>query len=139
MQVKQLDHVNIQTANVEGMVEWYGRVLNMPSGKRPPFDFPGAWLYCGEHPVVHLVGVKETPAAGYRLEHFAFSAAGCKDFLDRLHRDGERYEARRVPGNGVVQINVWDPDGNHIHIDFPPEDAAGIEFEEAPRPPRKLK
>ena len=139
MQVKQLDHVNIQTANVDAMVEWYGRVLNMPSGKRPPFDFPGAWLYCGDEPVVHLVGVSDQPAQGYQLEHFAFSASGFKDFLDRLHRDDVRYEARRVPGNGVVQVNVWDPDGNHIHIDFSPEDAAGVEFTEASRPPRRLK
>ena len=139
MQVKQLDHVNIQTANVDAMVEWYGRVLNMPSGKRPPFDFPGAWLYCGDHPVVHLVGVASSLRQGYQLEHFALSASGFKDFLDRLNRDGERYEARRVPGNGVVQVNVWDPDGNHIHIDFPPEDAAGVEFAEATRPPRRLK
>ena len=64
MQVKQLDHVNIQTANVEGMVEWYGRILNMPSGKRPPFDFPGAWLYCGEHPVV-----QSTSAGGRSGRH----------------------------------------------------------------------
>jgi catechol 2,3-dioxygenase-like lactoylglutathione lyase family enzyme len=133
MQVKQLDHVNIQTANVERMAEWYGRVLNMPSGKRPPFDFPGAWLYCGDHPVVHLVGVREQPPAGHRLEHFALTAGGFKEFLAQLDRDTERYEARRVPGTGVVQVNVWDPDGNHIHIDFPPEDAAGVAFNEAPR------
>jgi hypothetical protein len=23
-----------------------------------------------------------------------------------------------VPGWPVVQVNVWDPDGNHLHIDF---------------------
>ena len=137
MQVKQLDHVNIQTANVEGMVEWYARVLNMPAGKRPPFDFPGAWLYAGDHPAVHLVGVREQPTAGNRLEHFALSASGFKSFLDLLDRDQERYEARRIPGSGMVQINVWDPDGNHIHIDFTPEETAGVKFAEAPRQPMR--
>ena len=48
MQVKKLDHVNIHTANVDRMVEWYDRVLGMKAGNRPPFPFPGAWLYCGE-------------------------------------------------------------------------------------------
>ena len=83
MQVKQIDHVNIQTANVEGMVEWSGRVLNMSSGKRPPFDFPGAWLYCGEHPVVHLVGVKERNTGG-RLQARAFRVVGGR--LQGFHR-----------------------------------------------------
>ena len=57
MQVKKLDHVNVHTANLAGMVEWYGRVLGMRSGDRPPFAFLGAWLYCGGEPTVHLVGV----------------------------------------------------------------------------------
>ncbi len=137
MQVKQLDHVNVRTNRLDAMVEWYGRVLNMPAGDRPPFDFPGAWLYAGNHAAVHLVGVKEEPASGKKLEHFAFSAAGLEEFLGRLERDKERYEARRVPGSGVVQINVWDPDGNHIHIDFSPEEAARVRLKETPRAPMR--
>ena len=75
--------------------------------------------------------------AAYRLEHFALSASGLKDFLDRLNRGGERYEALRAPGNGVVQVNVWDPDGKHIR--FPPENAVAVEFTEAARQSRRLK
>ncbi len=62
MQVHKLDHVNIHTADVDRMVEWYDRVLGMPAGDRPPFSFPGAWLYCGGQPTVHLVGVEAQPA-----------------------------------------------------------------------------
>jgi len=29
-----------------------------------------------------------------------------------------------------VQINVWHPDGNHIHIDFPGAEVAGVNFKE---------
>ena len=131
MQVHKLDHVNIHTANVERMVEWYGRVLSMPAGERPPFSFPGAWLYCGAQATVHLVGVDEQPqTTGIRLEHFAFTATGLKEFMGRLQREGVRYDARKVPRSGAVQINVWDPDGNHIHIDFSPEESAGVEVEE---------
>ena len=132
MQVKKLDHVNVHTANLAGMVEWYGRVLGMRSGERPPFAFPGAWLYCGGEPTVHLVGVDKVPKTEglLQLEHFAFSATGLKEFVGRLDRDKVRYEARKVPRSGAVQVNVWDPDGNHIHIDFPPEELGGIELEE---------
>lgn len=133
MQVHKLDHVNIHTANVDRMVEWYGRVLGMPAGDRPPFSFPGAWLYCGGQPTVHLVGVPEQPATNggqLQLEHFAFTATGLEGFVDRLKREGERYDARKVPRSGSVQINVWDPDGNHIHIDFSPEESKGVDVEE---------
>jgi catechol 2,3-dioxygenase-like lactoylglutathione lyase family enzyme len=131
MQVRKLDHVNIHTANVDRMVEWYGRVLGMPAGERPPFPFPGAWLYCGSEPTVHLVGVADQPKTeGLQIEHFAFSASGLKEFMARLQRDKERYEARRVPRSQGVQVNVWDPDGNHIHIDFEGAETAGVELAE---------
>ena len=133
MQVTKLDHVNVHTANLDAMVAWYGRVLGMRAGERPPFPFPGAWLYCGGQPTVHLVGVPEQPATNggqLQLEHFAFTATGLGSFMDRLKREGVRYDARKVPRSGSVQINVWDPDGNHIHVDFEGAETAGVEFKE---------
>ena len=131
MQLGRFDHVNVRTANVERMTEWYERMLGMKSGKRPPFPFPGAWLYVGDHPSVHLVGVAKQPeVTGMQLEHFAFQASGLKEFVTRLKRDGERYDLGVVPDVGIVQINVWDPDGNHIHIDFSPEEGRSVQGEE---------
>jgi catechol 2,3-dioxygenase-like lactoylglutathione lyase family enzyme len=127
MQVRRLDHVNVRTANLAGMTQWYERVLGLRSGQRPPFRFPGAWLYAGDHPAVHLVGVAEPPEGkDPRVEHFAFQATGLEAFLECLKRDGERHDTRIVPGYGTVQVDVWDPDGNHIHIDFAPEEASGV-------------
>jgi catechol 2,3-dioxygenase-like lactoylglutathione lyase family enzyme len=124
MQLRRLDHVNVRTANLAGMTEWYERVLGMRSGQRPPFSFPGAWLYLGDHPAVHLVGVAMRPEGkDPRVEHFAFRATGLEEFLARLKRDGERHDMRIVPGYGTAQVDVWDPDGNHIHVDFAPEEA----------------
>lgn len=127
MQVNRLDHVNVRTSNVAGMVKWYEEVLGMRSGPRPPFPFPGAWLYCGEQAAVHLVGVTAEPEArDPKIEHYAFAATGLEGFLARLARDGIAHEPRKLPGFGIVQVNVWDPDGNHIHVDFPPEEGKAL-------------
>ena len=124
MQLGRLDHVNVRTSKVEEMTRWYVDVLGMRSGARPNFPFPGAWLYIGDHPCVHLVGVTGEPKNDDpKVEHFAFEAKGLGTFVERLKRDNIPFEARKVPGYGIVQINVWDPDGNHIHIDFAPEEA----------------
>ena len=121
MQLGSLDHVNVRTSRVQAMREWYVRVLGMVDGDRPPFPFPGAWLYVGPNPVVHLVGVDAEPAnADPKLEHFALSAKGLKEFRANLDKCGEKYDVRVVPKIGIVQFNIWDPDGNHIHIDFQP-------------------
>jgi catechol 2,3-dioxygenase-like lactoylglutathione lyase family enzyme len=128
--IEALDHINLRTARLEEMVEWYGRVLRMSPGPRPDFGFPGAWLYAGGHALVHLVAVASEPAAGddLKLEHGAFRARGISALIARLEASGEPYRAARVPGFPVVQVNVWDPDGNHLHIDFDlaEAEAAGV-------------
>lgn len=128
MQIGKLDHVNLRTHRVAEMVEWYGRVLGMPSGDRPNFPFPGAWLYSDGVPTVHLNGVPKVgeQSSDLALEHFAFKAKGLKAFIEKLDRIGEKYAVAAVPGAPIVQINVYDPDGNHIHIDFVATEAEGL-------------
>ena len=133
MALAQLDHVNIRTANLSAMVDFYERVLGLTNGARPPFGFPGAWLYCGETPAVHLIAVRDGPApeGELRLEHFAFSATGLADFLGLLRCDGQDYQIGVVPGLGIIQVNIFDPDGNHIHVDFAPAEAEAVSDEPA--------
>jgi len=123
MKIGQLDHVNVRTTQLDVMINWYTTVLGMRSGDRPDFPFPGAWMYAGDSPVVHLVGIDGEPAVGaeaqLKLEHFALSATGCVEFMASLDARGEKYRRGDLPDFNIIQINVWDPDGNHIHIDFP--------------------
>ena len=132
MQITQLHHVNIHTTNVDRLVDWYTRVLDMPAGARPAFPFPGAWLYMGEQAVIHLVGVDRLPKAEgtLQLEHFAFNATGLEDFLARLERENVPYDGRKLQGVEGVQINVYDPDGNHIHVDFYGPETRGVTYRE---------
>lgn len=115
-----LDHVNLRTANLAGMVEFYRQVLGLESGQRPPFDFPGAWLYCGGQAIVHLVEVPQPPATrAPRLEHFAVRGGGdLAGFLRRLDTLNIPYQIGIVPEWNIRQVNIFDPDGNHLHVDF---------------------
>lgn len=119
--IGRLDHVNVRTANLEGLVRFYTDVLGLEVGERPPLGFPGAWLYSGDAAVIHLVAVAQQPMpeGPLRLEHFAFSATGLPEFVSRLTRLGIAFGQRRQPGTGRVMINIEDPDGNRLHIDFP--------------------
>ncbi len=122
MQIKKLDHVNVRTTQLDEMISWYTNVLGLRSGVRPNFSFPGAWMYAGDSAVVHLVGIDEPPATGsevaLKLEHFALSATDLASFESRLRATGEKFTRNDLPEVNLVQINLWDPDANHIHIDF---------------------
>ncbi|WP_428650076.1 VOC family protein [Roseibium sp.] len=124
MHIEKLDHVNLRTTQLDILIAWYGDILGMQPGPRPDFPFPGAWLYAGEAAAIHLVGIEGDPAVGseskLKLEHFAFTATGAEEFEQRLIARGEHYRRSVQPGTGAIAINVWDPDGNHIHVDFAP-------------------
>ncbi|NNF15351.1 MAG: glyoxalase [Gammaproteobacteria bacterium] len=126
MQIVKLDHVNLRTSRLDTMIDWYTKVLGLRRGKRPGFSFDGAWMYADDAAVVHLVSVDGEPGAGsegeLKLEHFALAASGRAEFEARLEAMGERYRRSDISDFKLVQINIWDPDGNHIHIDFPADE-----------------
>ena len=116
----RLNHVNLRTADVSGMVRFYEDIVGLKSGPRPPFPFGGAWLYDDDGPAVHLVDVGRAPQTqAPRIEHFAFASEGLDAFIAVLERHGIAHDLAVVPGSGVRLVNLSDPDGNHIHIDFP--------------------
>jgi catechol 2,3-dioxygenase-like lactoylglutathione lyase family enzyme len=114
------DHVNVRTARLDAMRAFYVEVLGLRVGPRPNFSFAGAWLYCGDVPVVHLVEVEREPApsADLRLEHFALRAQGLAALLERLRERGIGVRFGFIADFGICQVNVFDPDGTHLHLDF---------------------
>lgn len=122
MPLEKLDHVNLRTAQLDAMVDWYTNVLGMRRGERPEFPFPGAWMYLGDAICVHLVSVDDHPGVGsetdLKLEHFAFRGTDRAEFEAGLKRSGERFKCAEISSLSLIQYNIWDPDGNHIHVDF---------------------
>jgi catechol 2,3-dioxygenase-like lactoylglutathione lyase family enzyme len=109
------------------MTAFYTEILGLRPGARPPFRFPGAWLYCGERAAVHLVEVAKTPDAGEpRIEHFAMRAVDLSEFLTHLRERDVAYRISIVPGLELRQVNIHDPDGNHIEIAFGAEEEADL-------------
>ena len=122
MQITRLDHVNVRTTQLEAMIDWYVDVLGLVNGARPDFGFPGAWLYAGDVAVVRLVGVSDDAGAGseaaLKLEHFAMRATDAAGVEARLRERGIDYRKSGIDELDLMAFNIWDPDGNHIHVDF---------------------
>jgi catechol 2,3-dioxygenase-like lactoylglutathione lyase family enzyme len=135
MGLKRLDHINVCTTQLSKLKAFYSEVLGLTPGPRPNFSFGGAWMYCGAVPSVHLVEREAlTPTTGdLRLQHFAFSAEDLEEFLARLKRLEVQYRVGIVEDFELCQINVVDPDGNHVHIDFPLSEARRLGVERTPR------
>ncbi len=119
MALADLDHYNIFTDNLERSVQFYQEVLGLHNGKRPDFGIPGAWLYCGEKAVVHLVGVKNNTNHGAgTIDHVAFRATDFDGMKANLQQRGVKFTEMSVPDFNVRQIFVHDPDGVKVELNF---------------------
>ena len=119
MAVSSLDHYTINTADLDASVAFYTEVLGLRNGERPAFGFPGAWLYCGDHPVVHLIGGDRPTNAGTgAIDHIAFRASGLGEYKRRLNALGIPFKERDVPDQPLHQVFLEDPDGVTIEINF---------------------
>lgn len=121
MPVAALDHINISTDKLAETRTFFVEVLGLSEGDRPPFAFPGHWLYLGGHPIVHIVGrpAGRRPSSEAALDHFALRAEGYEELKGRLDAAGLTYEAIGVPGRATRQIFVQDPNGVTVELNFP--------------------
>lgn len=124
-QLLGIHHFTIRCAPTElaPVQAFYRDVLGMKSGPRPPFDFPGDWLYVGETAIVHLAailpeggGPSTPPGSGF--DHASLHACGLEATRQRLQTLGIPYEELPVPGWPLQQIFVLDPVGSKIELTF---------------------
>jgi catechol 2,3-dioxygenase-like lactoylglutathione lyase family enzyme len=115
-----LDHVNLRTAKLDEMSAFYEDILGLPRGKRPSFPMGGAWHYCGKQPVVHLVeSAKKIKSEEAQIEHFAMRSNGTiKAFQKKMRDTDTPYQVRTLSEINLTQVNVFDPDGNKIEVQF---------------------
>lgn len=117
--ISGLDHINIETTNLERSVDFYQRILGLKSGWRPSFDVPGAWLYVDEQPIIHLV--ERSPSrTGHTgpIHHVAIIAKGLDQLKQRLDSEGLKYSVTTVPDLEVTQVFAEDPDGVLLEFNF---------------------
>jgi len=125
MPLKRIEHYNIHTTKLAETVEFYTRVLGMTNGDRPPFQFPGAWLYVDGIPVVHLVAVGDGYKTGREgqhgtgtLDHVAFEAHGLPAMRAHFKKQKVKFDERVVPRTGITQIFVEDPNGLTLELNY---------------------
>jgi len=145
MPVSKLAHYSIRTTDLERSCHFYETVLGLKRGYRPPFDFPGAWLYKGgdeaDFGTVHIIAIDPTNPAGLAaylgdrddattgtgtIDHIAFLATGVADMWKALEREGIAWRDRTVPSLGLHQVFIEDPSGVTIELNFPANEVANI-------------
>lgn len=143
-----LNHFSIRTLDLEATRVFYEQVLGLTVGPRPPFPFPGLWMYRGDHgdlanAVVHIIGIDPNDPEGLKgylgdrdasslqgsgaVDHVAFFAEGLRGMLARLREMGVPLRERTVPSIGLHQLFLDDPNGVVIELNYPAAEKAALE------------
>jgi catechol 2,3-dioxygenase-like lactoylglutathione lyase family enzyme len=137
--VRNLDHVNILTGNVDRTVAFLTAVLGLENGPRPAFRSPGYWLYKDGNAVVHVsdVGNKEqTHAADDSLgdpskggapgivDHVAFRCSDYAGTTAKLRALGIAMHESDIPGTNDRQVFIDGPDDVAFELIFSAADVA---------------
>jgi catechol 2,3-dioxygenase-like lactoylglutathione lyase family enzyme len=152
MDIKRIDHYSIRTLDVEKTRRFYTDVIGFRVGPRPPFDFPGLWLFNGEPPkelkndgnygILHVIGVDPDNLQGLidylgevdleqlkggsgSLDHIAFSATGRDAMAERCRKADTGFFERTVPALGLHQMFIKDPNGVTLEFNYPASEAPG--------------
>ena len=126
MTVRGIDHINFRGSakSLEALRAFYGDVLGLQTGPRPPLQSSGLWLYAGDAPIVHLV---ETPdaeviearsGAAPALDHIALHCSDLEQMLAGLRRRGIEHAVNEVPAAGQIQVRLRDPSGLTVELIF---------------------
>jgi catechol 2,3-dioxygenase-like lactoylglutathione lyase family enzyme len=134
MGVSRLEHVNIRCSHLAATREFYIDIIGLSEGPRPDFPFRGAWLYCGDTAVVHLVEAADHPGSWTgtlartsdttrgldtgAFDHVAFRGEDFEGMKERLAATGLAFRHRVVPGMSLRQIFVADPEGVMVELNF---------------------
>jgi catechol 2,3-dioxygenase-like lactoylglutathione lyase family enzyme len=118
--MKRMDHFTIVTTKLEETLKFYTQVLDLTDGPRPDFGVPGFWFYLGDHPVLHVIKVKEMPrSVRGGLDHMAYWAENFVETAAKLDAAGVAWRVIRTPRPyDTWQIFFNDPNGVEVELDF---------------------
>lgn len=130
--IQAMNHFTVLTGDLDATRRFYGELMGLKEGPRPPFKFPGIWYYAGKDPILHVIAGRPLPEdpAGV-LDHMAFTAHDLPATAARLKSLGITYDLRRLPGGEQWQLFCKDPNGATVELDFAGSEAAPADYEAA--------
>lgn len=147
-----LNHLSIRTTDMEATRVFYEGVLGLTVGPRPPFPFPGLWLYNGDHAqvtnaMIHVIGIDLNDPEGLKkylgdrdlstlhgtgaVDHVALLATGLAAMVAHLEKLKVPYRQRSVPAIGLHQLFLDDPSGVVLELNYPADEKTALDAQNA--------
>ena len=123
MPATEINHINLRSdrETMHKLKDFYCDIIGLTVGKRVASTTYGYWLYIGDNDVVHLAEYKtpEPPKLNVHgtYDHVSFTFTDMPAMEAHLKTYNIAYTTR-ILANGVRQINLKDPAGNGVELNF---------------------
>ncbi len=123
MPVIEINHINLRSdrETMHKLRDFYCDIIGLTVGKRVASTTYGYWLYIGDNDVVHLAEYKTATPPQIDVhgtyDHVSFTFTDMPSMEAHLIKHGVPYTTRLL-ANGVRQINLKDPAGNGVELNF---------------------
>src|SRR5205814_702735 len=119
MPISGMNHFTVLSEDLDATRAFYLGILGLVDGFRPDMGFPGAWLYVGDHAILHIIAGRPLPVDRRGvIDHIAFSARNLSATAARLQAHGIAYDLGRQVESGTWQLFCYDPSGARVELDF---------------------
>lgn len=125
MRILKIDHINIRTPLFEETLAFYEDCLGMQRGHAAsahgrPLNL---WLYADGVPLIHVNGptgdeIVAEAGVNSRLDHVALACSGLPKWRAHLTARAIPFREMRLQGRDVTQLNLHDPNGVKIELQF---------------------
>jgi catechol 2,3-dioxygenase-like lactoylglutathione lyase family enzyme len=129
MKVK-FDHLALRCTDIEKVKSFFTEVLGLTVGYRPPFPFPGFWLYADKECILHIFGSRinfsEDELENHHfvssernnVDHIAFWSDAHKNILAKIEEKGINFSETTLPGANIRQVFIQAPENLIVEVDF---------------------
>lgn len=118
----RFDHLSVSMGADHALRRLFEGVMGFQTGFRPPFPFPGRWLYQDKQAVLHAIDDTSLSAdAGeLRFNHIAFtSTQPASTVIAQLQTTAFPFKVARIPEDSIAQIFVQLPGNFVVELDVP--------------------
>ena len=115
-----LDHIHLHVVDGARMVRFLETVLEAKEGFRPPFEFPGHWVYVEDKPAIHIsiVAPRDGDLPRGLIGHVAVGVDDYETTRSRIQSTGFPWRLAGIPDTDIGQFFVDGPEGLLLEVQY---------------------